>query len=323
MKKISYIIPCYRSASTIVHVLDEIDLVMKTLCNYEYEIILINDFSPDNTDTIIKSLSTSRPNVIGVFLSKNFGQHAAIMAGMRRAKGDIVVCLDDDGQTPANEVGRLLTALEEGYDAVYAKYETKQHGLFRNLGSILNDRMAAWLLGKPRDLYVSSYFAVQRFIVDEIIRYTNPYPYIIGLVLRSTSNITNVPITHRSRDVGQSGYTLGKLVGLWINGFTSFSVKPLRVATLLGLLSAFIGFGVLVWTIINKIVTPEVPLGYSSTMAVLLFLGGIILVVLGLLGEYVGRLYISANHSPQYVVKYILDTEHELQFQTKIDDLNN
>ncbi|MBD5458326.1 MAG: glycosyltransferase family 2 protein, partial [Lachnospiraceae bacterium] len=239
---VSFVIPCYRSSKTIGRVIEEIDAAMEQLKEYCYEIILVNDCSPDETFEVIRGICAERKDICGVNLARNFGQHAALMAGFHYVHGDIMVCLDDDGQTPADEVGKLLGKIEEGYDAVYARYEHKQHSAFRNFGSRVNEWTARVMLGKPKELYLSSYFAVKRFIVDEMLRYCNPYPYVIGLVLRTTNKITNVDVHHREREIGASGYTIGKLLALWFNGFTAFSIKPLRVATVLGAFSAAMGF---------------------------------------------------------------------------------
>lgn len=303
MKKVSFVIPCYRSEHTLPHVVAEIDEKMKELQQYEYEIIMVNDCSPDNTLGTIRKLCEEKETRKGLAFSRNFGQHAALMAGLRHAQGDYVVCMDDDGQTPADEVDKLLSKLEEGYDAVYAQYGHKQHSAFRNLGSKVNGVMTRIMLEKPKDLYISSYFAVQKFVVEDMIRYENSYPYVIGLVLRATKNITNVQVNHREREEGSSGYTFKKLLGLWLNGFTAFSVKPLRIATAIGGVSAIIGFLYGIYTIIKKLINPAVPLGFSSTMAAIVFFGGMIMLMLGLIGEYIGRIYISMNNSPQYVIK--------------------
>ncbi len=309
MKKLSFVIPCYRSEHTLPHVVAEINEKMRTMDQYEYEIILVNDCSPDNTIETIRQLCREQSNVIGLSFAKNFGQHSALMAGLRHSHGDYVVCLDDDGQTPADEVDRLLDKLEEGYDAVYAKYEHKHHSAFRNLGSRINERMTRMMLGKPADLYVSSYFAVRRFVADDMIRYENSYPYVIGLVLRATNHITNVVVNHRDREEGTSGYTLKKLMGLWFNGFTAFSVKPLRIATGIGGISAIAGFLYGIYTIIKRLVNPDVPMGFSSTRAASVFFGGMVMIMLGLIGEYIGRIYISLNNSPQYVIRERMNME--------------
>ena len=312
MKKVSFVIPCYRSENTITGVVEEIEKTMMALKEgYSFEIVLVNDSSPDNTMGTIRKLCEEKKYIIGIGFARNFGQHAALMAGLRQASGDYVVCLDDDGQTPADEVSKLLDKLEEGFDAVYAKYEHKQHSGFRNLGSKVNELMTRVMLEKPKDLYVSSYFAVKRFIVEDMIRYENSYPYVIGLVLRSTKNITNVVVNHREREEGSSGYTLKKLLALWFNGFTAFSVKPLRIATCVGVICACAGFLYGIYIIINRFVNPDVPLGYSSMMAALVFFCGMIMVMLGLIGEYIGRIYISMNSSPQYVIRERINAEDE------------
>lgn len=303
MKKITFVIPCYRSEHTLPRVVKEIREKMKDMKTYDYDILLVNDCSPDGTAETIRNLCGRYENVKGVSFAKNFGQHAALMAGLRCSDGDYVICLDDDGQTPADEADKLIAKLEEGYDAVYAKYEHKQHSLFRNLGSKVNEYMTRIMLGKPAELYLSSYFAVRRFVVEDMIRYENSYPYVIGLVLRATGNIANVTVNHREREEGTSGYTLKKLLGLWFNGFTAFSVKPLRIATGLGAFSAVVGFLYGIYTIVKRILNPDVPVGFSSTMAAIVFFGGMIMLLLGMIGEYIGRIYISLNNSPQYVIR--------------------
>lgn len=312
MKLVSFVIPCYRSEHTIAGVVEEINRAMAALPQYDHEIVLVNDCSPDGTFAVLERLARQDGRVCAVDLAKNFGQHAAIMAGLSHTRGDFVVCLDDDGQTPADEVGKLLSKLEEGYDVAYASYgHNKQHSVFRNFGSWLNGKMTEIMLGKPRGLSLTSYFAAQRFIIDEMLRYEHCFPYVMGLVLRSTKNICNVPVNHRQRQEGHSGYNLGKLISLWMNGFTSFSVKPLRLATYAGVTTAMLGFIYAIYIIVKYFVDSSVPAGWSSTMALQLVLGGIILVVLGLVGEYIGRIYMCINASPQFVEREIVKKEKQ------------
>ena len=311
MSKVSFVIPCYRSAKTIGGVINEIESTMAQLA-YEYEIVLVNDSSPDDTFAVISALAESDGHITAVDLAKNFGQHAALMCGIRHSSGDVLVCLDDDGQTPADEVGKLLEKIEAGYDVVYASYDHKQHSGFRNFGSRVNAWMTEIMLGKPKELSLTSYFAAKRFIADEMLRYENCFPYVMGLVLRSTKNICNVPVNHRSREQGQSGYTLGKLLSLWMNGFTSFSIKPLRLATYFGALTALAGFIYALIIIIRHFAIGMAPLGWSSTTALLLLLGGVILIVLGLIGEYIGRIFMCVNSSPQYVERSVVKREKAL-----------
>lgn len=304
LEKISFVIPCYRSEKTIPLVAQSIKETMALRKEYDYEIILVNDSSPDNVFDVICDMAEKDEKIKGIDLSKNFGQHSALMTGFRFVTGDIVVCLDDDGQTPASELFVLVDKLLEGFDVVFAKYSNKKHSLFRNFGSTVNDLMARAMLDKPKELAMMSYFCCRRFIIDEVIKYNNPYPYVSGLLLRSTKKIANVEIHHQDRLEGNSGYTFKKLIGLWINGFTSFSVKPLRIATFLGVVCAAIGFLFGIYVVLNKLfLNPSAPMGYSSIMAVLVFLGGMILMMLGLIGEYIGRIYISLNNSPQAVIR--------------------
>lgn len=302
--KLSFVIPCYGSENTIESVVDEIRNTVKTRSDkYDYEIILVSDHSPDNVFSVIESLAKNDRKITGIELARNFGQHSAILAGFHSVTGDIVVCLDDDGQTPADQMFTLIDGLDDECDVVFARYDEKKHSLFRNFGSKLNDKMACYLIDKPKDLKIMSYFACRRYVIDEVLRYNNPYPYMSGLLLRTTKNIKNVTIKHRSRLSGESGYNLRKLFSLWVNGFTSFSVKPLRVATFVGVTSSILGFLYGVYVIINKLVNPDTPLGYSSMMAAFLLIGGIIMIMLGIIGEYVGRIYISLNEAPQFVVR--------------------
>ena len=306
-KLISYVIPCYRSQATLPGVVEEIQQTMKKLEQYEYEIVLVNDCSPDDTFDTIRKLCEENDNITGINLAKNFGQHSALMAGFHYAQGEIVICLDDDGQTPADEADKLIAGIEQGADVVYAKYIHKHHSGFRNWGSHVNELMTRVMLGKPKDLYLSSYFAARRFVIEEIIRYEYAYPYVIGLVLRSTKNIVNVEVEHRDRQAGTSGYTLGKLLGLWFNGFTAFSVKPLRIATVTGAGCALVGFAYGIYTIIKKIFInpPGLVTGFSAMMSAMVFMGGMLMLMMGLIGEYMGRMYISMNNSPQYVIREI------------------
>ena len=309
--KISFVIPCYRSENTLETVVKEIKDKIASMQKYDYEIILINDCSPDNTFGVIRKLCAEDKHIIGLDHAKNFGQHAALMAGFHFVTGDIIICLDDDGQTPADEADKLIDKIEEGYDVVYARYDNKKHSLFRNVGSNVNKKMTEVMLGKPKELYISSYFAAKRFIVDEMMRYQNAYPYVIGLVLRSTKNICNVDVNHRERLEGTSGYSFKKLIALWINGFTSFSVMPLRMASYGGAFVAIMGFIYAIHTIITKIIDPNRIIGWSSTISIMLILGGMILLMLGMIGEYIGRIYISLNNSPQYVIRTVINYDKD------------
>ena len=301
---ISCIIPCYGSEETIKFVVDELRQTFEMRSEDSYEIILVNDSSPDGVFQIIREICRNNAHVKAIDLAKNFGQHNAIMAGVKHAKGDIIVFMDDDGQTPANEIYSLIDALDDNCDVVFARYGNKRHSGWRNWGSRINDYMAEVLIGKPKKLSISSYCACKGFVADEIRKYNGKYPYLSGLLLRTAKRISNVSVTHRERETGRSGYTIGKLLSLWLNGFTAFSVKPLRIATALGFTTALVGFVYGLFVIFRRLfVSPDMSMGWSSTMAALLFIGGMIMLMLGLIGEYIGRIYININNSPQFVIR--------------------
>ena len=305
MTKVSFVIPCYRSEHTVTAVAAEIETTMAALPQYDWELVLVNDCSPDGTFGVIRGLAEKDARITAVDLAKNFGQHAALMCGMRHTDGDVVVCLDDDGQTPADEVGKLLEKIEAGYDVVYASYEEKKENGFRRFGSDVNRRMTEIMLSKPKELELTSYFAARRFIIDEMLRYEHCYPYVMGLVLRSTKRICNVPVRHRARQTGASGYTLSKLLGLWMNGFTSFSVKPLRIATYAGVITALLGFVYALVAVIRYFTVHMAPQGWTTTTVLLLIVGGLNLLMLGLVGEYIGRVFMCVNATPQYVEREV------------------
>ena len=301
--KLSFVIPCYRSENTIETVVQEICDTVATRSGTDYEIVLVNDCSPDGVWQVIKRLAANDNHIKGICLAKNFGQHCALMAGYGQATGDYVISLDDDGQTPASESFKLVDKLEDGFDVVYGYYEHSAQHLFRRFGTWVNKKMAEAIIGQPKTLRTTSFFIMRKFIVEEIVRYPHPFAYISGLVFRATKNLGNVEVQHRRRIEGESGYTIAGLIGLWINGFTAFSVKPLRAATFIGLLCALVGFLAGLYVVYQKFLNPEIPVGYTSMLATLLFVGGMIMFLLGLIGEYVGRIYISINQSPQYVVR--------------------
>ena len=301
--KLSFVIPCYRSENTIEIVVQEIRETVATRPGTDYEIVLVNDCSPDGVWQVIKKLAATDNHIKGICLAKNFGQHSALMAGYGQATGDYIISLDDDGQTPASESFKLVDKLDEGYDVVYGYYKHSRQHLFRRFGTWVNKKMAEAIIGQPKTLRTTSFFIMRKFIVDEIVRYPNPFAYISGLVFRATKSLGNVEVQHRRRLEGESGYTLAGLIGLWINGFTAFSVKPLRAATFIGVICALVGFLAGLYVVYQKFLNPEIPVGYTSMLATLLFVGGMIMLLLGLIGEYVGRIYISINQSPQYVVR--------------------
>ena len=309
--KLSVVIPCYRSEHTIANVVKEIIDTIPTCKDVDdYEIIMVSDGSPDNVFSVIRRLCEENPKCKGLEFSRNYGQHAALLAGYHCVTGDIVTAIDDDGQTPLESLPELLTALKNGADVVCGSYEHKQHNWFRRFGSRFNNFMAEWLMDKPKNWEPTSFIALRRYIIDELIRYDNAFPYMLGLVLRATNRFANIPVKHRQRNGGQSGYRLGKLIKLWLNGATAFSIKPLRIAALLGVTIAVGGLLLGMWIICQKLINPNVPAGYASMMSVMAIFSGTILLTLGLMGEYIGRMYICINKSPQFVIRDKINMEH-------------
>ncbi len=306
----SIIIPCYNSDQTIRKVVEMTMEEMDHLGKTEYEFVLVDDYSPNNPATIteLKKLAEEYSCVRVIELAYNSGQHNAIMAGLNYARGEVMIAMDDDGQTHPSQLKYLFAALDEGYDVVYGYYENKKHSFFRNAGSYLNHLTVCLLLGKPKDMRVSSYWMMRKYVRDSVITYESPYTQMQGLILRTTKNIKCVPIQHFKREVGQSNYTLKKLISLWSN-IMGFSVVPLRIATRLGYLFSVIGLLGVLFVLINKIRRPAVPMGWSSMVAVLFFFSGIILMFMGLIGEYIGRMFLEMQRTPQYVVRHVYEKE--------------
>jgi glycosyltransferase involved in cell wall biosynthesis len=302
---LSFVVPIYNGAATIAEVVAEIHRVF---ADRPIEVVLVNDGSSDGSEAVCRELQAAHPaTVTFVHLARNFGEHGAILAGLRHATGDLVALLDDDGQNPPAEVQRLVsTLIEKRCDVVYGNYRVKQHSFLRNLGSRFNDRMANWMLKKPPELYLSSFKVLERFLVDEITRYEGAFPYVDGLILRATKNIGQVDVEHRQREHGRSGYTAGKLAGLWLNMFLNFSIAPLRLAAWLGVVMSGFSLLLLVGIVIDKLyINPELTRGLPTVLALIVFFAGLQLVLLGTIGEYLGRLFLDHSKMPQCVVRYV------------------
>lgn len=272
-----------------------------------HELVLVNDGSRDGTAQVCREfVRTARIPVTFVEHARNFGEHNAVLTGYRHARGAHVVNIDDDGQNPPAEALRLWQhARREGLDVVYGHYARKEHSWFRNLGSWLTNRVTDWVLDKPRGFYLSSFRCVSAFVAAEAARYTGPFPYIDGLLLQVTQNIGALTVEHAGRAAGESGYTLRRLVRLWVSTFVNFSVMPLRLATLLGLLMAFVGLGGLTVVLYLRLTGQGPGFGWGTLMGALLVFSGAQLVMLGLIGEYLGRMFLTVNNRPQSVVRSV------------------
>ncbi|SFT33597.1 undecaprenyl-phosphate 4-deoxy-4-formamido-L-arabinose transferase [Lachnospiraceae bacterium XBD2001] len=311
MKLLSFVIPCYRSEKTIQPVIDEIiKTVMEKNEEYDYEIILVNDCSPDSVYDVLCELAAGNNRIKVVNLAKNSGKHAAVLCGYLYAKGSIIVNLDDDYQCPVYELWKFVDRIEAGYDVVIAKYYEKKQSKFKNFGSTVNAKMAEVLLSKPRDLHYENFSVMKKFVAEEMIKYSNPFPYLEGLLLSVTHNIANIEIEERERlDSLKTGFTFKKSLALFLNGMTAFSVKPLRIATIIGMITSGIGLLYAVIIVIRRLIGAISVQGYSSLLAALLIIGGVIMMMLGIIGEYIGRIYICINGLPQYTVRNTINMD--------------
>lgn len=313
MTLISFVIPCYRSENTIEMVIDEIRNIVREREGYDYEIVAVNDCSPDHVYDVLAKLAKEDSKVKVINFAKNMGKHAAVIAGYSVVSGQYVVNLDDDYQSPVNELWKLMELVEsDECDCATAEYFVKKESLFKRIGSNINLKMSEIMLEKPKGLRIENFSVIKAFVAKEIINYRNPYPYLEGLTFRVTNRVKAVQMEQRDRgDDNASGFTIKKSISLILNGLTAFSVKPLRFASLCGVLFAALGFAYGVVTIIRKLIHPEILLGYSSLLAVILFSSGLIMVMLGLIGEYLGRIYICINDSPQYVIRNTINIDKD------------
>lgn len=303
MTLISFVIPCYGSENTIEAVYNEIASKVAEKPEYDYEIVAVNDCSPDGVLSVLYHLNEKDPKFKVVNLSRNMNRPGAVMAGLNCVSGDISIVMDDDGQCPMDRLWDLLEPLENGIDVSMAKYPQRKQSLFKDFGTWVNKKMTEIILQRPRDLEFTNFMAIKKYIVKELIQYHNPYPYMTGLILRTTKYITNVTMEERERLSGGTTFTFRKMLSLWINGLTAFSVLPLRIATFLGLIVSTFGFLFGIIFLIRKLVRPDIAAGYSSTIVSIFILNGLVLLILGMIGEYIGRIYICLNKSPQYVIK--------------------
>lgn len=308
---ISVVIPCYRSEKTIETVVDEIRNEFARHSEHDYSIVLVNDGSPDDTFGAIKRICAADPKVTGVDLSRNYGQASAKMASLPYIKGEAAVFMDDDGQHPASGIFKLIDKINEGYDVVYAKFPQKKHSLFKRLTSKLHHAISVWAGNAPAGISGSSFLAYSGFVIKALREYKSPFVSIGGYLNKITSKFANADIDHRARLAGESGYTLKKLVNLWMNTVTNFSIAPLRLSSAFGLFCSAVGFLLGIIVVVRKLIHPNISAGYTSTIAVLFFIGGIIMLMLGLLGEYIGRIYMTVSNAPQYAVRSVLNGGEE------------
>ena len=301
---LSIVVPVYRGAATVGRL---VEALAKLHPEGGMEVVLVNDGSPDDTGEVCRALvRTATVPIVYVEHARNYGEHNAVMTGLRHASGAYVITMDDDLQNPPEEVLKLYDHTRlGGWDVVYTRYAVKEHALWRNLGSRFANKVADWLLDKPHGLYLSSFRCMAALIVDSVTCYRGPYPYIDGLIMQVTQRIDSIKVHHLPRAEGRSTYTFKRLVRLWLNLATSFSLAPLRLAIFAGVAMAALGMIGAAATIAEALVTHDTPSGWASTMTVILLVSGVQSMVLGVMGEYVGRTFLSANGKPQGTVRLV------------------
>ncbi len=320
----SIVIPCYNSSHTIRKVVEETAAEMEALGRTPFEFVLTDDCSPDGGETLreLEALANEHPYVRVIELARNAGQHNASMAALNYAKGDVIISMDDDGQTHCSQLGKLFSKFDEGYDLVFGYYEDKKHSGFRNFGSWVNFETVRILIGKPRNMKTSSFWVIRKYIRDYIVQYKSQYTHLQGLFLRTVAHnkIASVPVDHFKRAYGSSNYTLKKLIGLWSN-IMGFSIVPLKMAqkvggflTLVGLVGALVVF-------IRRLMHPSMAIGWASMMVALFFFSGMIIFFLGITGEYIGRMFQNMSNAPQFVVRNVYEHGHLMMADAKTDDV--
>ena len=304
LPSLSVVIPVYGSEPVLPELVRRLQAMFdqQGRPSVDYELILVCDCSPDRSWAVIRSLAQQYPWVRGILLRMNAGQHNALMAGFRQARGRVIVTMDDDLQHAPEDIPLLLAELAQGRDVVYARFKSRKHAGWKVAGSRLNDLVAGYLMNKPKGLYLSPFRAMTADIRDDILRYQGPYVYVDGLILSVTRNIGTVDVDHHERYAGDSGYSLSKSISLWLKMATNFSIVPLRITSFVGLCFAGLGFVLALLLIIQKLTLDRMPIGWSSLIVTVLIVGGVQLLALGMLGEYLGRVLLILNSRPQYVV---------------------
>ncbi len=305
---ISVVVPVYRSADTLREVVRRLRAVLDG-CRRSYEIIFVDDSSPDDSWKVLLDLQRENAHrIVLVQLMRNFGQHNALMCGFRHSRGRFVLTMDDDLQNPPEEIPRLLSAIEgSGNDLVYGVPDLKKHHAVRNAGSALVTAFYRRVFRSA--VQPTSFRIVRRELVDAVLSYALNYTFIDGLLAWNTQRIGEVTVEHHERAVGRSGYSAGKLLVLALNLFTNFSLLPLQAVSLLGFIAASGGLMVGAYYLIAYLAAAISVPGYASTITAILVLGGIQLLALGVIGEYLGRLHLNVNRKPQYTVRKIVATE--------------
>ena len=303
--KLSIIIPSYNCSNVIENLTADIHNVVKDISDInKLELILVNDCSLDNTWEKICELTKKNPDTtFGINLMKNYGQHNAIMAGLKICNGDFILIMDDDYQHSPNEIPKIIKKLQEGYDVCYTNYKNNKYGIFKRISSWLNRKISNILIDKPKSIYLSSFKCFTKKMLKEIIKYDGPFVYLDGLIFDITKNVTSVDVQHSFRKIGKTSYNFFKLFSLWLRVLTNFSIVPLRIAVFIGFFMTIVSFFSVMVILYIKLKNPNIAAGWASLSMLITFFSGIQLILIGLVGEYVGRSFIKLNRKPQFVVR--------------------
>lgn len=306
----SIVIPCYNSEKTIKKVVELTLEEFKKLPDYRVEFVLVNDFSKDDTFGEIRKLAAVYPFVKGIALSRNFGQHNAIMAGLNSAEGDVIIGMDDDLQTHPSQIPQMLARLEEGYDLVFGHFGETKFGFFKKLTSRIASFLTWHMIQRPKGIEASNFWVCKKYVRDEIIKYKNYNLYLQVLFYRTTHNIANVELTHFAREEGHSNYNFKKLMTLWL-ACLNYTVVPLRLATIFGCLCSAGGFTGAVVVFIRRLLNPDMAVGWASLMCAQFLFFGVTFLMLGIIGEYIGKAILNLNSTPQFIVREKLNIPEE------------
>ena len=316
---ISIVVPCYNSEHTIEPLVEACRQEFDHRNDYELEMVLVNDFSKDGTFEVIRKMAAKYPFVKGIDLAKNFGQHDALLCAFQYVTGELVVGMDDDLQNHPEQIHSLIAKLNEGYDVVFAKYKKRKYSFTRNITSAISQWLLHHLIDRPKDVEMSSFWVSRRFVIEEMKKYQGNDAFVQLLFVRTTRRIADLEIEHYSRQEGSSNYTFRKRMRLFLS-FMSFTTIPLQIATVLGTVFSVIGFIMAIVVFIRKLVHPEIAVGWSSLMCLMLFVAGITMLMLGIIGNYVGKMVMTLNRTPMFVAREELNVENGLRIHGRQPD---
>jgi polyisoprenyl-phosphate glycosyltransferase len=306
MTNVSVVIPVYRGAESLPILIPRLVDVLGQQ-GYTFEIICVHDCGPDDSLRVLSKLAEQHAQLKVVALSRNFGQENAILAGFRYVQYDTVVCMDEDLQHDPADVPKLVAELwEKDLDVVFAKFTEKQRSFSRRFGTWFNDYMMRKAINKPEGLALTSFLVLRRFIVDSIQDYAGPYPYLAGLYLTYSSAVGNLELTEHERPHGESSYNFRKLMGVWLDGLVNFSILPLRLVFFGGLLALAFSVVATIVLMINRVLDPNLPLGWTLVMITIVAFAGVQSLALGLLGEYIGRILMIGTRKPAFSVRSVM-----------------